>query len=181
MTSTANRLGLLSIVAVLGCHRVSGTGVAPVDDHLTLYASEADTQATSLEEMKSVYHQVLRFYRPAGERVRWLDRKLLAREPGEPGEPGETTMDGALATSIVEGLGKSFCLMDQPGTCRGTAGGTLRVSRIYHMNPNWARVVVSYAGVEPYGQATVNSQVFLLEKRGRSWKIRSRATASGQQ
>jgi hypothetical protein len=162
---------LLVLTALLACSRgMSGNG-------LTSFSAESQALEGETIELPSlqnagVYHEVLRFYRPARGRMRLLDRTLL---PGHRGVGEGESIEISLAESIVDRLGDSFCVSDGRQECNGrNRGGLLRVSPIYRLPDSRARVVVRFISIEPGGPATPSTQVFLLEQSDGNWKILGR-------
>lgn len=156
---------------VLGCSlagarstfaQVSADAYAAPDERVELPSAQSAT----------LYREVLKHYRPSGNRMRLLNPSLL---PSSPEQESGGTIQQDVAEEIVASLGNHFCATESRRTCNGrNSGGELRVSPVYHQADNRVRVAVQYASMEPYGPANVSTQVFWLEQARGKWVIRDR-------
>jgi hypothetical protein len=165
----------MAIAILAACApRPISQGSEPVEFNTSPYVARGETVVTPDRESVELYRVVLRFYRPGPGRARWLDRALLPSEPGAMG----LSLDTSLAALLVETQGNAFCVLEEKQECRGReSGGVLRISPVYQVATDQARIIVEFTGVEPYGPAHAGSQAFLLSRNDRGWRIVSRAPA----
>ena len=107
---------LVMALASLGCgHGGAGVDRAPLFAAVTFPVAGETTDPPGAQTVE-IYREVLRFYRPAGGRMRLLDRTLLSADPArENGGEIEITV----AEAMLENLGKSFCVWDNRRICNG--------------------------------------------------------------
>lgn len=167
----------IAIAILAACApRPTPLGSEPVEFNTSAYVAKGETVVTPDRESVELYRVVLQFYRPGPGRARWLDRALLPSEPGAMGVP----LDRSLAALLVETQGNAFCVLEERPECRGReSGGVLRISPVYQVATDRARIIVEFTGVEPYGPAHASSQAFLLSRNVRGWRIVSRGPARG--
>lgn len=158
-------MGLVACSRGMSEHAVTGLSAEA-------QAVEGETIEQPSRQNAGIYHEVLRFYRPARGRMRLLDRALL---PGRRGGGDAESLEISLAESIVDPLGDSFCVSDGRQECNGRVrGGLLRVSPVYRLPDARARIVVRFISIEPGGPASSSTQVFLLGQSEGKWKILGR-------
>jgi hypothetical protein len=163
---------LSAVLLLTGCGRITPAGNEPADFNTELFPQKSETVRWEGPDAEGVYREVLRFYRPAGNQVRWLERALL---PADNGAPDRDSLTADVATSLVVQAGGGYCLREQIGKCRpGARGGMLRLTPVYFSGQDVARVGVRYTSVDPYAAETSNTQVFRLVRDGSRWRIRSR-------
>jgi hypothetical protein len=173
------RLCAAGAVLLAACGSTGPSQPVPADLSLSPLREPAETLSLAPEDQEAIYLSVLRFYRPSGDQVRWLDLRLL------PAAAADTavTLDRALALRLIQSLGTRFCLQDSPGNCAGGSGGVLRVTPVYGMTTERARLVVQFEAVAgPYapGTAFSGTEVFLVEKRDKEWRISVHAPVSAE-
>jgi len=155
-----------------GCHGAAGPAPSPASVSPSPFRQPNETVSLPQDAVQAIYTAVLQFYRPAGGQVRWLDLRLL------PATPHDTaaTLDQALASRLIQGLGSArYCLDEAASRCTGLPGGRLRLSPVYGLTADEARVVVDFQGIgRPYAPETAYSgtQVFLLQRQTDAWNIR---------
>jgi hypothetical protein len=166
-------LSLLMLALGIGCRgpMVTSSGNEPLDFNTAAFPTGDESVMAVGAETGAIYQEVLKFYRPAGGKKRWIDRTLL---PTTATATDGGTLDSSQAAALVESLGESYCLLERRTQCPAASGGTLRMSPVYQVSSQHARVVVRYTSVDPYAPATTNTQVFLVEREDGQWKIRSR-------
>jgi hypothetical protein len=159
--------------AALACQSaITPRGNEPFDFTTSAYAARHETVQFPAEENTAIYAAVLRFYRPAADQARWLDPILLPSA-----HPGDTTVvfDPLRAEALVRTLGTSFCILRDNHECGGkSSGGTFRVSPLYRIDMDHARVVVRFTSRNSYASDIQNSQAFLLLRKDGEWQIESR-------
>jgi hypothetical protein len=163
---------LAVLLLLLGCSRAVGGTSDTLVTNDAFAATDETVEPPSAQHM-AIYHEVLKFYRPAGNRMRLLNPSLL---PSAPGEESGGTIEPAVAKNIVADLGDRFCVKDSQRVCNGRiSGGELRVSPVYHQAGTRVRVVVQYSAIDPYAPEVASTQVFLLEQQSAGqWLIRAR-------
>lgn len=166
---------LVSALAVSACGTaVTPLGNEPFDFNTAPYATSSETVRLPAGDTQALYRTVLEFYRPGPGHARWLDSTLLPSQAG--GEP--SSIEPAIAASLVNSLPGSFCVLNDRRDCQGkTAGGILRISPVYQAPSGEARVVVRFSSVVEHGPETSSSLVFLLELGDGEWRIMSRGPA----
>ncbi len=131
--------------------------------------------ALSETDVTAIYEQALRFYRPPWNQSRWLDVRLMRRSAGD---TLERRLDPALASRLVERLGKGFCLLDAPERCRKDRGAELRVSDLVVERPDRVRVTVACRLVWPGFTMDNGAQAFVIARGARGWRIEDRSGAA---
>jgi hypothetical protein len=110
--------------------------------------------------------------------MRWLDREVLPAARGD----SIGALDSALVTRLILALGPShFCMYREVPSCSGRPGGSLRLSQVYGLSPDQARVVVHFEGYGgPYapGTAFSDTEVFLVGRQKDKWRIATHAAAT---
>ena len=156
---------------LLGCSQAIGqTSGAMVSNDA--YAAASETVELPSAQHMAIYHEVLRFYRPAGKHMRLLNPSLL---PSAQGEENGGTIEPEVAKNIVAILGDRFCVKENQQACNGRgSGGELRVSPVYHQSDTRVRLVVRYSTIDEYAPEMTSTQVFLLERSSGEWHIRAR-------
>ena len=159
------------LLLLLGCSRAIGqTSDAMVSNDAFAAANET-VEMPSAQHM-AIYHEVLKFYRPAGNHMRLLNPSLLA--PSLEQESGGT-IEPAVVNDLVASLGDRFCVSDTHRICNGRrSGGELRVSPVYSQADTRVRVVVRYRTIDEYAPEMPSTQVFLLEQSSGGWHVRAR-------
>lgn len=166
------RFPVIALVALIGCSRGLASGNAPVDFAVEPYPVAGETIQQPSAQNTDIYHEVLKFYRPSGSRMRLLDRTLL---PATREESQGSQIDASLARAMLDRLGQSFCVSDGEQTCNGqTRGGVLRVSPLYRLADGRVRVAVRFTSIEPNAPGITSTQVFLLERSEGDWSIGGR-------
>jgi hypothetical protein len=161
-----------AILLLLGCSQAAGAGSYFAQVSSDVFAAADERVELPSAQLASLYQEVLKHYRPAGNRMRLLNPALL---PSAAGQESGGTMQPVVAKEIVANLGDHFCAMESERTCNGrNSGGELRVSPVYYQADNRVRVAVRYSSMEPYGPEQVSTQVFLLEQAKGKWVIRAR-------
>ena len=172
--SRASAAGFLLLAA---CHAATPPGTAPADFSTSLYRLADETAIFQPADHEAIYRSVLHFYRPAGVQARWLDPHLLPAAPADTGQ----TLDDDLAHRLIHALGPSrFCLEEEAAGCNASSGGVVRLSPVYGLSSDRARLIVRFEGVAgPYagGTAYSGTEAFLLERHAGEWRIRAHAPA----
>jgi hypothetical protein len=173
------RVALVAPALLLAaCHGSTPPAAFPTEFSLSRFRQPAETLLLAPQDQEAIYQAVLRFFRPAGNHVRWLDLKMLRPTP----DTAEPALGRGLALRLLDRLGPGrACLQDAPAPCTGRSGGILRVSSVYGLTEERARVVVRFQSVPgPYAPETAFSvtEVFLVEKASRHWRLRTHAPAS---
>ena len=167
-----SRSPLFSLLALVACSHGLASGSGPADFAVLAYSVEGETIQQPSPQNADIYHEVLKFYQPANNRMRLLDRTLL---PATREEVQGSRIDAPLAQTMLVGLGKSYCLSDGQQACNGRSrGGVLRVSPLYRLSDDRVRVAVRYTSLEPNAPEITSTQVFLLERTEGNWVIRGR-------
>ena len=114
----------------------------------------------------AIYTSVLRFFRPAGSQIRWIDPRL-----GRADVDSSQTLSSALTDSLVRKAGRHFELLP-PGIERDRrSGGVVRLSRIVRLSPDSVRVVAQYQHHTPYYTHPEIDLPFLVVKRKGKWVL----------
>ena len=163
---------VFALLALGGCSHGLARENGPADFAVDTYPAEGESIQPPSAQTTGIYYEVLKFYKPSGNRMRLLDRTLLAasREEIQEGQ-----IDGSLAELMLARLGKSFCVSEGPRVCNGrNRGGVLRVSPVYRLPDERVRIAVRYTSIEPNAPEFTSTQVFLLERSDGNWVVRGR-------
>jgi hypothetical protein len=163
---------LFNLLVLAACSRGLAPGNRPADFAVDSYSVAGERIQPPSPQNTDIYHEVLKFYKPSGGRMRLLDRTLL---PATSEQVQEGRLDEVLAESMLARLGNSFCVSDGRQACNGrTRGGVVRVSPVYRLPDERVRVAVRYTSIEPNAPGLTSTQVFLLEQSEGKWVIRGR-------
>ena len=163
---------LTASLILLGCSQAVGDGASARLVSNDAFAATGETVELPSAQHAAIYREVLRFYRPHGNRMRLLNPALL---PSAAGQETGGTIEPAVAAEMVANLGDHFCVGESQRMCNGrSSGGELRISPVYHQTDKRVRVAVQYVSMEPYGPENVSTQVFLLEQTQGQWIVRAR-------
>jgi hypothetical protein len=174
---SVSRASATAFALLAACHSTTPPGAAPADFSTSLYRLADETVTFEPPDHEAIYRSVLHFYRPAGAQARWLDPHLLPAAPADTGR----TLDDDLAHRLIRALGPSrFCLQEEAAGCGTSSGGVVRLSPVYGLSSDRARLIVRFEGVAPPyagGTAYSGTEAFLLERHAGDWRIRAHAPA----
>jgi hypothetical protein len=162
---------MAGLLLLLGCSQAIGQTSDAMASNDAFAAADETVEVPSAQHT-AIYHEVLKFYRPAGNHMRLLNPSLL---PSSLEQESGGTIEPAVAKDLVANLGDRFCVGDNKRICNGrSSGGELRVSPVYHQADTRVRVVVRYSTIDEYAPEMPSTQVFLLEQSSGRWIIRAR-------
>ena len=114
----------------------------------------------------AIYSSVLRFFRPAGNQIRWIDARL-----GRADEDSSQALSSALTDSLVRKAGRHFEVLRSGVELDERSGGVVRLSRIVRLAPDSVRVVARYQHRTPYYTHPEIELPFLVVKRKGKWLL----------
>ena len=130
--------------------------------HLISPVKQRDLSRDNLE----IYSAVLRFFRPAGGQIRWIDPRSGLSST----DPVQTLSSGAL-DSLVRRAGRHFEVLKPSLVTDQRSGGVVRLSPIVRYAADSARVAARYQHRTPYYTHPEIDLSFLVVKRKDKWVL----------
>jgi hypothetical protein len=172
------RLAWPMALLLFGCRAATTVTPAPSGLDRSPYRQPGESAWIPPADEEAAYLVVLKFYRPAGDQVRWFDPHLLPAAPVDTAR----SMDPQLVMRLMSALASlRFCLEGSDSSCTGRSGGVIRVSSVYGLAPDRARIIADFRGVAPAfapGSAYSGTETFLLSRHDGAWKVQAHGPAA---
>ena len=160
----ARRLALsLMLIAVTTTDKPLLAQITPAQLHQVRLSAE---QGRRNRDDFDIYAAVLRFFRPFGGQIRWLDARLVSA----PADSAQTLSSGLL-DSLARRAGRHFEVLKPGFDPDSRSGGVVRLSQVVRFTTDSVRVAARYQHHTPYYTHRETDLSFLVVKRKGKWVL----------
>jgi hypothetical protein len=135
----------------------------------TPFRRAGETLIASPRDAHAIDAIVLRWHRPPRGQMRWLDPLLL---PATKSDSVGTRMADDAVDALLAAAGKGFARWS--GSTGDASGVLLRLSPVFAMAADTARVAITYELVSSWSHGPSWGQVFVLARADGGWRIDNR-------